>query len=59
MQSERIFQDTFSEITKVSEENNLRCAIQNISVSVPTNSVNVVKVGLNLVVFVQHKLSSH
>ena len=44
--SERIFQDTFSEETTVSEENNPRCAIQNISVSVPINSVNVVKVGL-------------
>ena len=49
--SERIFQDTFLEETKVSEENNPRCAIQNISVSVPTNSVNVVKVGLHIVVF--------
>ena len=44
--SERIFQDTFSEETIVSEENNPRCTIQNISVSVPNNSVNVVKVGL-------------
>ena len=57
--SERIFQDTFSEETEVSEENNPRCAIQNISVSVSNNSVNVVKVGLYLVVFVRHKLSSH
>ena len=51
--SERIFQDTFSEEINFSEEKNPRCTIQNISVSVPINSVNVVKVGYT-VVFVQH-----
>ena len=44
--SERIFQDTFSDEIYISEENNPRCTIQNISVSVPSNSVSVDKVGL-------------
>ena len=43
--SESIFQDTFSEEINFSEENNPRCIIQNISVRVPFNSVNVDKVG--------------
>ena len=43
--SERIFQDTFSEEINFSEENNPRCTIQNISVSVPFKSVKVDKVG--------------
>ena len=43
--SERIFQDTFSEEINFSEENNPRCTIQNTSVSVPIICVNVVKVG--------------
>ena len=44
--SECIFQDTFSDEIYISEENNPRCTIQNISVSVPSNSVSVDKVGL-------------
>ena len=52
--SERIFQDTFSEEMNFSEENNPRCTIQNISVSVPINSVRVDKVGLHCVFLFKH-----
>ena len=52
--SERIFQDTFSEEINFSEENNPRCTIQNISVSVHNNSVNVDKVGCFCVFLFKH-----
>ena len=44
--SERIFQDTFSDEIYISEENDPKCTIQKISVNVLSNSVNVDKVGL-------------
>ena len=44
--SERIFQDIFSDEIYISEENDPKCTIQNISVNVPSNSVSVDKVGL-------------
>ena len=44
--SERIFQDIFSDEIYISEENDPKCTIQNISVIAPSNSVSVDKVGL-------------
>ena len=43
--AEHILQDTFSEENCFSEENNPRCAIQNVSVSVPNKNVLNAKVG--------------
>ena len=43
--AEHIFQDTFSEENCFSEENNPRCTIQNVSVSVPNKNVLNAKVG--------------
>ena len=53
--SERIFQDTLSDETHISEENDPRCTIQNKSVSVPSKCVSVDKVGLPFCkIFVLH-----
>ena len=56
--SEHIFPDTFSEEIVNPEEHNPRCTVQNISVSVPSNSVSVDKVSF-FVAFLLITILSH